>query len=188
LGELSKERVRELAREAGIAVADKPDSQDLCFLAGTNHAAFLAKHGRLGEREGAIVDRAGTQIGRHRGAHLYTIGQRHGLGIGGPGPLFVLDTDVRTNTVVVGARSELAARRVRLRDVTLHRDGTSVDAIKLRYRGRRHPCVVAGPGGAGTHRHLEVELAEQAERTAAGQLGCLYEGDVVVGHGTVASV
>jgi len=86
LGELHKPQVRELAREAGLPVADKRESQDLCFLAGTGKSAFLARHGGIRERPGAIVDRAGRALGRHRGQHLFTIGQRKGLGVAGRSP------------------------------------------------------------------------------------------------------
>ena len=73
-------------RQAGLSVARKPDSQDLCFLAGTRHSDFLERHGGLGARPGPIVDLQGTVLGAHRGAHSYTVGQRHGLGIGGYPP------------------------------------------------------------------------------------------------------
>ena len=81
LGELRKPQVREIARAAGLPVADKRESQDLCFLAGTGKSAFLARHGGVHERPGAIVDRAGRPVGSHRGQHLFTIGQRKGLGV-----------------------------------------------------------------------------------------------------------
>src|SRR3954463_9598328 len=83
LGELDKVQVRALAAEHELPVASKPDSQDLCFLAGTGRAAFLARHGDLGERPGDIVDASGRVMGRHRGAHRFTVGQRRGLEVGG---------------------------------------------------------------------------------------------------------
>ena len=81
LGGLAKPEVRALARAAGLPVADRRESQDLCFLAGTGKSAFLARHGGVRERPGAIVDRAGRTLGRHRGQHLFTVGQRKGLGV-----------------------------------------------------------------------------------------------------------
>ena len=81
LGEHRRTRVRALAEQAGLAVAHKPESQDLCFLAGTGRERFLARHGGLRERPGDIVDRAGRVLGRHRGHHGYAVGQRKGLGI-----------------------------------------------------------------------------------------------------------
>ena len=105
LGELHKPSVRELARRAGLPVAEKPDSQDLCFLAGTRREAFLARHGALGERPGPLVDSSGRSLGVHRGAHRYTVGQRRGLGIGGGTPLYVLATDPDARSVTVGPRA-----------------------------------------------------------------------------------
>ena len=98
LGELTKPKVREMAAAAGLPVASKADSQDLCFLAGTNRARFLQRHGGIGDRPGEIVDRDGTVLGRHRGQHLFTVGQRRGIGIDGGEPLYVLDKDARQRT------------------------------------------------------------------------------------------
>jgi tRNA-specific 2-thiouridylase len=186
LGDLRKPQVRELAARAGLDVARKPDSQDLCFLAGTGRAAFLARHGGLRERDGAIVDRRGTALGRHRGHHEYTVGQRRGLGGGAAEPLYVLATDAPTNTVTVGRRAELETRAVALRDAVLHRPGAEVDRVKLRYRALPLACRVAGDPGAGRHPRLELELREPVLGAAPGQLACLMTGELVVGHATIA--
>jgi tRNA-uridine 2-sulfurtransferase len=186
LGGMRKAEVRELAAAAGLAVASRRDSQDLCFLAGTRQGAFLERHGGLGERLGKIVDREGSVLGEHGGAHTFTVGQRHGLGIGGGYPLYVLATDTHANTVTVGPRAELLCAGLRVREVTLHRDGDCVDGVKVRSRGRRLRCRLAGAVVAGSHQHLNVDLEEPAERTAPGQFACLYAGDLIVGHGTIA--
>jgi tRNA-specific 2-thiouridylase len=193
LGSLTKPQVRALAEQAGLAVAKRPDSQDLCFLAGTSHGAFLARHGAaqgLGERPGPILDRDGRVLGEHRGVHTVTIGQRHGLGIGGvtevSGPLYVIATDARANTVTVGAREHLRTARFGVRDVTLHRDGGCVDAVKVRYRGRRVPCRIEPATRAGAHPRVDVLTADPHERTAPGQMACLYAGERIVGYGTIA--
>jgi tRNA-specific 2-thiouridylase len=187
LGAMHKDQVRELAGEAGLAVARKPDSQDLCFLAGTRHADFLERHGGLGAKPGPIVDRRGSVLGEHRGAHAYTVGQRHGLGIGAPQPLYVLATDPRENTVTVGPREALLAQSVPVSGLTLHRDGACVDGVRVRSHGRRFSCRVERDLRAGCHASASISLAELAERTAPGQLACLYAGDVVVGYGTITS-
>ena len=187
LGDMHKQQVRELAERAGLAVARRRDSQDLCFLAGTRQSAFLERHGGLGRRPGPIVDLHGATLGEHAGAHVYTVGQRHGLGISGSEPLYVLATDTRSNTVTVGARRELLAREVSVREVTLHRDGRCVDGVRVRAHGRLFACRLAEELGAGRHALVGVELHESAERTAPGQLACLYAGDLVVGHGTIAA-
>ncbi|MGH2912427.1 MAG: tRNA 2-thiouridine(34) synthase MnmA [Solirubrobacteraceae bacterium] len=192
LGELTKPQVRVRAQQAGLEVARRPDSQDLCFLAGTDSTSFLSRHGGLQRRVGAIVDREGRMLGEHEGVHTVTIGQRRGLGLGGRSggdgrPLFVIATDERTNTVTVGAREELRTDSVSVRDVTLHRDGVHVDGVKVRYRGRRMECRVGGACPAGVHEWLHLAMVDEIERTAPGQIACLYAGDVVVGHGTIAS-
>jgi tRNA-specific 2-thiouridylase len=186
LGELRKPQVRELAERAGLAVARKRDSQDLCFLAGTRHGEFLERHGGLSERPGPIVDRDGAVLGEHAGAHVYTVGQRHGLGVAAPEPLYVLATDTRSNTVTVGPRGALLADAVTVTDTTLHRDGGCVDGVRVRAHGRLFACTIAGGLAPGRHARVAVALEEPAERTAPGQIACLYAGDVVVGHGTIA--
>jgi tRNA-uridine 2-sulfurtransferase len=179
LGELTKPRVREIAAEHGLPVAGKADSQDLCFLAGTGRARFLAKHGALRERPGDIVDRAGRRIGRHRGHHHFTVGQRRGLGIGGEDePLYVLETDPRANTVTVGPKAALATTTVMLRGVRLHEDARSVDAVKLRYRAPAIRCTLDGE---------TLRLDEPVHGVAPGQIACLLRGDVVVGCATIVA-
>jgi tRNA-specific 2-thiouridylase len=191
LAGLTKAQVRGLAAGAGLAVAQKPDSQDLCFLAGTDRARFLARHGGIDPASGAIVDVDGRTLGEHPGHHRFTVGQRHGLRIGGGPPRFVLATDARTNTVVVGPRDRLLTRTLELEDVVLHRHAAVVDAVKVRSRGARAPCRLAAAekgaeGGGASSARVTVELAEPIERTAPGQIACLYRSDVLVGYGTLA--
>jgi tRNA-uridine 2-sulfurtransferase len=187
LGELSKPQVRELAAAHALPVAAKPDSQDLCFLAGVGHEAFLDRHGGLGERSGPILDEDGHVLGTHRGHHRFTVGQRRGLGVGAVEPLYVLATDAGRNSVIVGPRARLATTRVLLRDATLHRDSRAVDRVRLRYRHRALPGRLAEPAAAGRHGHLAVALEEPMDGVAPGQLACLMAGDVIVGHGTIAA-
>jgi tRNA-specific 2-thiouridylase len=186
LGELTKPQVRALAAEAELPVASKADSQDLCFLAGTGKSAFLARHGGAPEREGEIVDRGGRVLGRHRGHHGFTVGQRRGIGIAAEEPLYVLATDARSNRVTVGPRAQLDTREVTVRGAVLHRPGAEVEAVKLRYRSRALACTVAGTPAAGRHPRLALQLSEPVDGAAPGQAACLLRGDVVVGWGTIA--
>jgi len=186
LAELTKPEVRALAAEAALPVASKADSQDLCFLAGTSRAAFLARHGGIGERQGEIVDRAGRVLGRHRGHHGFTVGQRKGLGVAGAEPLYVLGVDARENRVIAGTREELRTTSVTVRGARLLREGARVDRVKLRYRTRPLPARVAGDPEAGAHRTLEIELEEPVDGAAPGQLACLMDGELIVGWGTIA--
>jgi tRNA-specific 2-thiouridylase len=185
LTELSKPEVREIAARHGLSVARKPESQDLCFLAGQGKSRFLRRHGGLGEREGTVLDRSGRTIGRHRGHHNFTVGQRRGIGVSSPEPLYVLATDAAANTVTVGPRSELATSCVRIRDAILHRDGERVDGVRLRYRSMPIPATISG-AQSGRHAELAVELGETFDAASPGQAAVLLSGEAIVGHGTIA--
>ncbi|HEX4345585.1 MAG TPA: tRNA 2-thiouridine(34) synthase MnmA [Solirubrobacteraceae bacterium] len=176
LGELTKPQVRALAVRAGLDIANKPDSQDLCFLAGTGRASFLARHGGMHDRPGDIVDRAGAVVGRHDGHHGFTVGQRRGLGGGSLQPLYVLATDARANTVTVGPRAELATRTVRVRGLRMH--GATPDAVRLRYRSPAVGCRLEGDA---------VLLDEPFDGAAPGQTAVFLAGDAIVGCATIAA-
>jgi tRNA-uridine 2-sulfurtransferase len=190
LGELEKPAVRELARSAGLPVADKAESQDLCFLAGLGSRAFMRRHGgpalQRAATGGEIVDSSGRVLGRHEGHHRFTVGQRRGLGVAASEPLYVLAKDARRNRVTVGPRSALARRTVELRPGRLHRSGREIDAVKLRYRSAAIPCRVKGDPGAGSHEQLELALDREVTGAAPGQVACLLRGGVVLGWGTIA--
>jgi tRNA-specific 2-thiouridylase len=181
LAELTKPEVRALAAEAGLPVASKAESQDLCFLAGTGRAAFLAKHAETTDEPGAVLDAEGRRLGTHRGHRHYTVGQRKGLGVSATEPLYVLATDAGANTITVGARDALATTRVAVRDAVLHRPGADVEAVKLRYRSRALPCRVEGEGP-----ELTLHLAEPVHGAAPGQAAVLLRGDAVIGVATIA--
>jgi tRNA-specific 2-thiouridylase len=182
LGGLTKDAVRTLARDAGLPVADKRESQDLCFVAGLGGRAFLQRHGgpRL-RKPGEIVDRQGRVLGRHEGHHNYTVGQRRGLGVSTPHPVYVLAKDAARNRVVVGPKEELATRRVVLEGATLHRAPADVESVRLRYHAEPLACraLVKDDGS------VELELERFAHAVAPGQLACLMRQDRVVGEGTI---
>jgi tRNA-specific 2-thiouridylase len=186
LGGLTKPEVRELARTEGLPVAEKRESQDLCFLAGTTRERFLARHGarnnQRSRRAGDVVDSRGRVLGRHDGHTRFTVGQRRGLGIAAAEPLYVTATDAATNRVVVGTRAELATRRVSVSPATLYRDAVRVDRVKLRYRSGAVACRIARDG-----EQVTIELADDAHGVAPGQTACFMEGDRVVGYGTIAA-
>ena len=175
LGELTKPQVRALARDHALPVADKRDSQDLCFLAGTGRAAFLARHANLRERPGDIVDRAGRRLGRHRGHHGFTVGQRRGIGVAASEPLYVLATDADANTVTVGPRDQLATQTVRVRDASVH---ATPDAVRLRYHTNAVPCRLEDD---------VLHLDEPFDGAAPGQTAVFLAGDAVVGCATIAA-
>lgn len=185
LGEYTKPEVRALAREAGLPVASKVESQDLCFLAGTSRGRFLARHGALADEPGDIVDQKGATLGRHRGQHHFTVGQRRGLGVSTGQPLYVLEKDAARRRVTVGPRQALEQRSVALRGVRLNRPAARVDRVKLRYRSKPLRARLAEDLPAGRHAQIRLELADTALGVAPGQLACLMDGELVVGWATI---
>ncbi len=189
LGDLTKEQVRAIARDAALPVADKPESQDLCFLAGVDRPRFLRDRapGLAMSGPGEIVGLDGRVLGRHDGHERFTVGQRRGLRIAVGDPLYVVRKDAATNRVTVGPRTALATREVMLRDAGLSRPGPAVDRVRLRYRSSPVPCRVAGTPGAGAHERLALELARPVEGVAPGQTACLMQGERIIGWATIAA-
>ena len=191
LGDLTKPEVRQLARDAGLPVADKPESQDLCFLAGAGgREAFLRRHAPdvvATDRPGEIVDLHGQVVGHHTGQRNFTVGQRRGLGVASREPLYVLDKDARSGRVRVGPRRALRENRVTVRGAALHRPAAAVDRVKLRYRSEPLAGCVAERLAPGRHPRLTLQLDEPAEGVAPGQTACLMQGDRVVGWGVIGA-
>jgi len=188
LGGYAKPEVRDLARRAGLPVAEKPESQDLCFLAGTGRDAFVLRHGGPDAQPtaGEIVDRDGRVLGSHGGHHNFTVGQRRGIGVAAAEPLYVLAKDAATNRVVVGPRAELATDRVLCGPGRLHRAGAEVDAVRLRYQGAAVGARIAAAPCAGEHDGLELQLDREVATPAPGQVACLLRGEHVVGWALIA--
>ncbi len=189
LAERPKAQVRAHARRAELPVAEKAESQDLCFLSGVGQPAFLRRHGGEALRStgtpGEIVSTDGRLLGHHDGQERFTVGQRRGIGVAGPDPLYVVAKDAARNRVTVGLRSALAHTRVRVSDTVLRRPSGRVDAVKLRYRSRPVACRVVGHHGAGVHAELELVLDSPVEGVAPGQTACLMEGARVLGAGVI---
>jgi tRNA-uridine 2-sulfurtransferase len=183
LGEYEKPQVRELARAAALPVAEKPESQDLCFMAGTRREDFIRRHGEPGAA-GEIVDLRGRVLGRHAGQQEFTVGQRRGLGIAAREPLYVVRKE-SSGRVVVGPREALATRTVVVENAGLLRPGTQVDRVKLRYRSKPLACRVAGDPAAGRHERLVLSLSEPVDGAAPGQTACLMRGDTILGWATI---
>jgi tRNA-specific 2-thiouridylase len=186
LTEMTKDEVRAVAARHGLAVAKKPESQDLCFLAGQGKRGFLRRHGNLVDREGEVIDRSGRTLGRHRGHHNFTVGQRRGLGVSLNQPGYVIATDAAANTVTVGTREDIETRHIRVRDAVLHRDGARVDNVRLRYHSATLPASV-GALAPGRHAAVELKLDEPFDAAAPGQTAVLMDGETIVGHGTIAA-
>jgi tRNA-uridine 2-sulfurtransferase len=178
LGAMTKAEVREHAHEFGLPVANKAESQEICFVPRGETASYLAA--RLPVRSGAVVDTTGREVGTHRGTALYTVGQRSGFGdLAEPGPWYVVKIDAPANRVVVGRREELGVRQIELEDVTFV-DGPVPDQVECQARLRYHsPAIDA------TFERGMLSLAEPFLGAAPGQAAVLYDGTRVLGGGTI---
>jgi tRNA-specific 2-thiouridylase len=180
LGGMTKGEVREHAREFGLPVANKAESQEICFIPRGETSRYLAD--RLPVHEGSVVDSGGRELGTHRGTALYTVGQRSGFGdLAEAGPWYVLRVDAPTNRLVVGRKGELAVTTVELRDTTFI-DGWVREPVRCEARLRYHAAPIPGVYGAG-----QLSLDEPFLGAAPGQAAVLYSGSRVLGGGIIAS-
>ncbi len=179
LGEQGKRSTRDEAATAGLAVAERAESQEACFLAGDDYRRFLERQG-LARQPGPIVDEQGVELGRHDGLWRYTPGQRRGIGLATPEPVFALRSDMATNTLVVGPRHALEVRHVEVRG-RLYLPVERAD-VKLRYRSDPVPALVERTTGGFT-----LRLKQPASAVAPGQVAVLYDDDAIVGAGVIVS-
>lgn len=185
LGELSKAEVRSIAESQGFCTAGKPDSQDICFVSDGDYAAFLSQRTGRAYPPGDILDLSGRVIGQHQGAVRYTIGQRKGLGLALNKPVYVCRKDMAENTVTVGPEQALYRQELWADDM----NWISIDYLsaptrvcaKIRYRQIEQPAT-AYPDESGKIRIL-FDTPQRA--VTAGQAVVLYDGDTVVGGGTI---
>jgi tRNA-specific 2-thiouridylase len=185
LGALRKREVREIAAENGFVNAQKRDSQDICFVPNGDYADFIEQYTGRQFPPGDFTDAGGKILGRHRGVIRYTIGQRKGLGLALPAPLYVREKRVRDNTVVLCPKEDLYSRVLEARDINLiateRIDGSLRVAAKVRYTQEARPATVWQTG----EDTLRVEFDEPQRAVASGQAVVLYDGDTVVGGGTI---
>jgi tRNA-specific 2-thiouridylase len=183
LAEYAKDEVRGIAERAGLPFFDKPESQDICFIPAEGHRAFLRSRG-VEVEPGEIVDRRGRVIGRHEGIACYTIGQRTGLGIASPTPLYVTAIDAARNRLVVGEKRELLSGGLAAGQVNCLVDAFPEEAwAKIRYAHRAARCRISQNGG-----RLVVRFAEPQEAVSPGQSVVLYDDGTVLGGGTIEEV
>ncbi len=186
LGDLKKEQVRELARAAGLRVAEKPESMELCFIPDGDTQGFLRARAPEAFEPGPIVNRQGQVLGTHRGIGAYTVGQRKGLGIAHPRPLYVLELDPSSNRVTVGEEEELKTDVAQARDlfwVSIPALEAPLAAqVKIRYRSDRVPARLI-PQEDGL---VRVEFEQPVEGgITPGQAAVFYDGDLVLGGGWI---
>ena len=190
LGEMSKPAVRDLARDYGLALAEKPDSQEICFVPGGDYKkfldAYLADRGdALPDTSGELVTAGGEVIGEHSGIHNFTVGQRKGLGVATGSPLYVIQINGENRQVVVGGQEELYSRTLRAHRVNL----ISVDDLHEPMRARvkirhRHEAAPATIEKSGTDEVL-VTFDEPQRAITPGQAAVFYDGDIVAGGGWI---
>jgi tRNA-specific 2-thiouridylase len=183
LGGMQKNEVRDLARRLGLAAAERPESQDICF---GDYKALVESYARENEKPGGdIVDRAGKVLGRHSGIHKVTIGQRRGLGISAAEALYVVDINGTSRQVVVAPKQELSCAGLLARSVNwLERPGDGpLDAeVQIRYRARAVPCVIQH----GSDNNFEVRFNEPLAAVTPGQAAVFYRGERLLGGGWIA--
>jgi tRNA-specific 2-thiouridylase len=186
VGEYTKDGVRALAREFGLPVASKHDSQDLCFVADGDYRGFLERHNEQPFLAGPIIDQADNELGQHDGLPFYTIGQRKGLGIAAAQPLYVLEKDLARNALIVGPREALQRMHFVVRELnwisgTVPAPDDTLQ-VKIRYKARAIPCHIAGSGEG----EIQVLLAEPATGITPGQGAVFYNNEVCLGGGIIA--
>jgi tRNA-specific 2-thiouridylase len=185
LGGMNKREVRGLAAERGFVNAAKRESQDICFVPKGSYADFISRYACKDIPEGDFIDAGGRVLGRHRGIVRYTVGQRRGLGLASPAPLYVLSKRASDNTVVLAPEKELYSRAIEARDINL----IACDSLtrptrvtaKIRYNQAASPATATQTGADA----LLVEFDEAQRAAAGGQSVVLYDGDVVIGGGVI---
>jgi tRNA-uridine 2-sulfurtransferase len=185
LGDFTKSSTRQMAADFGLAVANKPESQDICFVPFKRYTEFIELYAPEVLQPGPVVDRQGTVLGEHKGVALHTVGQRRGLGIAAGQPLFVTELVPETNTVVVGGRQDLLRSSCQLEEVNWisgSLPGEPLRAMaKARYRSQEVPCTVRTEGGG-----VFVDFDAPQRAITPGQALVVYDGEYVLGGGTIA--
>lgn len=185
LGDYTKSETRHVAAELGLGVANKPESQDICFVPFKRYTEFIERYAPDVLQPGPIVNREGAVLGEHKGIALHTVGQRRGLGLAAGEPLFVTELDAARNAVVVGPAEELLRTSCVLEEVNWIAgeppEGPLPAMAKARYRSTEVACSVRRDGEG-----LRVEFEQPQRAITPGQALVLYDGEYVLGGGTIA--
>ncbi len=185
VGGFTKPEVRSLAARFALPVADRPESQDLCFVGDLGYRAFLRQHDPASARPGPILDPGGEFLGTHAGLGEYTIGQRKGIGVPSSVPLYVLEKIPETNSLVVGPRETLGRRRFRAAGMSWVSGKAPASplraGVRTRYKAREVPCVVK----ILSEGRVDVELEEAVPDVTPGQAAVFYDGEICLGGGLI---
>lgn len=185
VGDYTKPEVREIAEKHGLPTASRKDSQDLCFLAGEDYRNFIKRNAAEMLQPGGIVARDGRSLGIHTGLANYTIGQRKGLGVASPVPLYVLGKNAAENTLIVGTQDELGARELTAKDVNWVSGEPRLEPfraeVKIRYTAKEAEARVM-PGEEG---QVKVQFEAPQRDVTAGQAAVFYQGEVLIGGGII---
>ena len=185
LGSYTKKEIRHIAQEQGFINADKPDSQDICFVPDGDYASFIEQYTGQSSEPGDFVDKEGNVLGKHKGQIHYTIGQRRGLGISAPESLYVCGKSLDSNKVILGGKQDLMSTCCYINDINLipwdHLDKPIKCKVKTRYRQPEQPATVEQLGDD----LLKITFEEPQRAVTPGQAAVLYDGDMVLGGGTI---
>ncbi len=181
LGDMTKEEVREIAQRYGLEVAQKRDSQEVCFLMGKSPGEYLLQN--VGASEGDIRHVSGEILGKHKGIFNFTVGQRRGLGISYGKPLYVIDIDAKSNTVIVGEEEELYREDIWVKELNLHVPQERWDRVSVQIRYRHVPVEVKDIEKHGDR--YKILLREKVKGVAPGQVAAFYDGEVLLGGGII---
>lgn len=187
LGEFTKTEVRKMAAEFELPVAERQESQDLCFLGNGNYREFLMRNLNKEFKPGLIFDSKGKIIGEHKGLAMYTIGQRRGLGLSSPTPLYVLEKDIKRNALVVGSKGNLGKNRLFVKDmnwVSIYPPEFPIPVqVKVRYKAMEESATIH-PGLNG---QTQVHFVHDVQSITPGQAAVLYDGEICLGGGIIES-
>ncbi len=180
-----KEQIRKIARENNLKVANKPDSEDICFVPDGNYVKFLENNSNLKPKIGDIVKYDGTILGKHKGLYHYTIGQRRGLGISNPVPLFVLGFNSKKNQVIVGEEDKLYKKEVRVTDINLLLFDKIEDGLRVKVKTRYSSNEAEARIYQIDENNIKVVFDEGVRAVTPGQSAVFYIDDIVVGGGKI---
>ncbi len=180
----SKEDIRKIAKENNLKVANKPDSEDICFVPDGNYKKFLENNSSIGPKIGNIIDLNGKVLGKHTGLYNYTIGQRRGIGISSSSPLFVLGFDSKKNEIIVGTKDKLYKKEVLVTDINLllfdKIEGSLEVYVKTRYSSNEAKAKISQVG-----KNIKIIFDEPQRAITPGQSAVFYIDDIVVGGGKI---